>query len=138
FGGHACVSAFDHGAQHGLVDVGELGDVQTAAANLVLAELLEQSGGIFVVDDVVDHQTRLAWRQADLARVAFATAVVFVVIGAEADNGVAPHDGSVAGGVSDQFGCDFGVSAARCVGDGGDKGGDAGFVGHGFIGGLPC
>src|SRR5664280_421568 len=76
---------FDHqGLQHLLVDIRKRLDIEAALAGRMLAELCEQRLRVAETGHVVQNSCGLTRRKTDKRHIAFAPAVVRVVVAAEA------------------------------------------------------
>lgn len=100
------------------VDVGEFVEVEAGFAEFVLAEAGEDGAVVLIAGHDVEHEVGFARAEAGGEEVAFAAAVVAVVVLAKADDRGAPHDRWVAGGTLKKVEQDKGVGLAACGRDG--------------------
>lgn len=108
-GVHVFYGFFDEFSEDFEIDVFEFCDVEAGFTGFVFAEFFEQ--GIVVAKSGHDvyGEVGFAGRNAGDEPVAFPAAFVLVMIGAEADDTVAPHFGFVAGNVLHHLDDDFGI-----------------------------
>src|SRR6202522_2821827 len=110
-----CNGFFDECLKHLHVHIRELLDVQASLAGGVLAELGEQRPSAIKADRAVQNICGLARRKADDRHIAFAPALVGIVVAVEADDRRSPHGGLVTSNLLHQLGQSLGVYASRLV-----------------------